>query len=70
MRICINLHDMINCRLVVCGLSLRQTYLAKTALSEDLVEDEVVHVDAGEMGEARHRSWAGPLPQFAILSPI
>lgn len=45
-------------------------YLAKAAFSQDLVEDEVVHIDAGQMGNARLRPWAGPLPQSAIWRSI
>lgn len=41
-------------------------YLAKAAFSQNLVEDEVVHIDAGQMGNTGLGPWAGPLPQSAI----
>lgn len=41
-------------------------YLAKAAFSQDLVEDEVVHIDAGQMSHARLRLWAGLFPQSPI----
>lgn len=41
-------------------------YLAKAAFPQDLVEDEVVHIDACQMGNTRLRPWAGTLPQSAI----
>lgn len=41
-------------------------YLAKAAFSQDLVEDEVVHIDAGQMSNARLRLWAGLFPQSPI----
>lgn len=41
-------------------------YLAKAAFSQDLVEDEVVHIDAGQMGNTRLRPRARSIPQSAI----
>lgn len=43
-------------------------YLAKAAFSQDLVENKAVHIEAGQMRDARLRCWAGPLPDFAIRS--
>ena len=45
-------------------------YLAKAAFSQNFVEDKIVHVDAGHMGNTRLRPWAGPLPQSAIGGSI
>lgn len=43
-------------------------YLAKAAFSQDLVEDKAVHIEAGQMSDARLRSWTGPLPNLTIGS--
>lgn len=45
-------------------------YLAKAAFSQDLVEDEVVHIDVGQMSNARLRLWVGPFPQSPIRRSI
>lgn len=45
-------------------------YLAKAAFSQDFVEDEVVHIDAGQMSNTRLRLWAGPFPQSRIRRSI
>ena len=50
-------------------LMSRKAYLPKAALPQDLVEDEVVHLDAAEVVHTGHRpDRAGPLPQFTVLS--
>lgn len=37
-------------------IHLTALYLAKAAFSQDFVEDEVVHIDPGQVGDTRLRS--------------